>query len=186
MYVWRVTVCTRTGWCVPERARRLGGWEKFNRLLYESIGSLCLNINFWAIPYFLIDFNFLITTTRSTVSNYLTSLPLFRISLCLRLLPDNRMLNISLYLNIIRDAASKWYKACCPSELPSLDLDSERYIGNGKSLTIASTNREMSVSIYWACIPSIKWKNNSCKYWWRLSLSAEFIFFTLLKYLWNL
>ena len=70
---------------------------------------------------------------------------LLRISLCLNLLSETRMLNSYLYSNISGDVASKLSNACCPYEVPSLDLTVDKLIRNGNSLLIATTDRSMSV-----------------------------------------
>ena len=152
------------------------------RTIYDHF---VLNNNLWAIPSFMIDFTCLLTITRSPVSNYLTSLPLLHISLCLRLLSDNRLLNYSLCINRSGDAASKWYKACCPSELPSLDLDGDKSIGNGNYLLINTNNGAMSVLYTGPAFQAYSANNMPNNHWRRLTFYSEFIFCTLFNYLQN-
>ena len=73
------------------------------------------------------------------MSNHLMILPLLRISLCLILLSYTRMLNNYISINRGGDVESKRSKACCNSEVPSLELAGDKSTGNGKSLPI-STN----------------------------------------------
>ena len=133
---------------LPRPSQNGKHWRKyeigitFSRTMY---GPFVLNTNFWDIPYFPLDFTYLITTTRSTASNSLMSLPLLRSSMCLSLLLDTRMLNNYICLNIIGDAASKWSNACFPYEVHFLNLAGDRSIGTGKSLPIATTDKAMSV-----------------------------------------
>ena len=121
--------------------------EANTRLVYPSLG-LCmfpfvLNTNLWSILYFLLEFTCLLTIKRSHVSNSLMILPLKRRSLCLRLLSYTSMLNNSLCINISGDAASKWYKACFTSKVPSFNLDGDSSKGNGNTLRIATTDQAM-------------------------------------------
>ena len=150
----------------------------FSRNLY---GSFVLNTNFWAIPYFPLDFTCLLTTTRSPASNSLKRLPLLRSSLCLSLLLDTRMLNNYMCLNIIGDAASKWSNACCPYEVPCLNLAGDSSIGNGNSLPIATTDKAMSVVSTGPAFPAYSAKDTPWNHWLRLPLSTDFIFCTLFK-----
>ena len=106
-------------------------------------------------------------------------------SLCLSLLSDTRMLNISLCLNISGDSASNWYKACCPSELPPLNLSGDRSIGNGKYLPISTTDQEMPFLSTGPTCQEYSTKNTPCNHWWSPPLSSEFIFCNFFKYLWN-
>ena len=113
------------------------------------------------------------------------SFSLLNISLCLSLILDTSMLNKSFCLNISGDAASKWSKYCCTSEVPSLDLDGDRSIGNGNSLPMATTDKVMSVPSTGTEFQTDSANNTHFNHWWRLPLSADFIFCTLFKYLVN-
>ena len=55
------------------------------------------------------------------------------------------MLNISICQNRSGNVASKRFNACYTSGLPYLGLDGDRSIGNGNSLSIATTYQAMSV-----------------------------------------
>ena len=70
----------------PQKGKHFSQYDpslSFYRTLY---GTFVFNNNFWATPYFLLDFNFFLTNTMSPVSNYLTRLPFLHIYLCLSLL----------------------------------------------------------------------------------------------------
>ena len=110
---------------------------------------------------------------------------LLRSSLCLSLLWDTRMLNSSLCLNRSGDAASKCSKTFCHSEVPSLDLFGDISIGNGNYLLIDTTYRAMAVPYTGPVFQAYITKKTPCNHWWRLTLSAEFIFCNLFKYLQN-
>ena len=79
------------------------------------------------------------------VANSLICLNFFRSSLCIILLSETNILNISLFINRGSDAASKRYMDFCSYELPSLDHSDEILIGNGNSLPISSTYQAMHV-----------------------------------------
>ena len=98
-----------------------------------------LNINFWSISSFFIEFTYLFSNIIIPLSNYLLWLPLLCRSLCLAFLSNNRLLNSSLCLNISGDEASNWSKDWFPSELPSIDLSVHTPTGNENSMLI-STN----------------------------------------------
>ena len=119
------------------------------------------------------------------VLNSLMSLPLLHSSLCISLLSDTRMLNNYIFLNKSVDAASKRSKACCHSEVPSLDLSGYRFILNGNYLPVATTYRAMLVLSTRTELQAYIAKNTPCNHWWRLPLSTEFIFCNFFKYLWN-
>ena len=121
-------------------------------------GTFFLNTNFLYIPSFLLDFTCFLTTTRYPVSNHLMILSFF-ISLCLRLLSYTRILNNSICLNRIGDAASKLYKACFPSEVPFLKLSGYRSIVNGNFLPIPTTDRSISVPYTGTALQACSAKN---------------------------
>ena len=116
------------------------------------------------------------------VSNYLVSLSLFCKVMCLSLLSDTRMLNISLCLNISMDSASKWSKDWCPSVIPSLDLTGDRPILNENSLPISTTDKAMLVPSTGTTFKAYSAKNTSCDHWLSLTFSDGFIFWTLFRY----
>ena len=120
------------------------------------------------------------------MSNSLTSFTLLRSSLCLSLLSDNRMLKISLCLNISGDTASNLSQACCIYEVPPLDLYGYRSIGNGKSPTISTTDQEISVPSTGTSFQAYSANNTPSRYFLRLTLSTEFIFCVLFNYLWKI
>ena len=89
----------------------------------------------------------------------------------------------SIYQDV--DAASKWYKACFTYEVPPLNLYGDISIGNGNYLTIATTDWAMKVPYTGPTLQAYSSKNTPRNHWWRLPLSADFIFCTLFEYLWN-
>ena len=115
---------------------------EFSSTLY---GPSVLNTSFLDIPPFLLELTCFLTTTRSHVPKYHMSLNLFHTSLCLSLFSYNSMLNRYLCLNRSGDASSKWFKACCPSEVPSLNLVGDRSIGKRKCQPISTNYWAMSV-----------------------------------------
>ena len=128
-----------------QKGKRCNQYEidiAFSRTIY---GPFVLDTSFWYIPSFLIDFNCLLTNTMSPVSNFLVRFTLLRISLCLSLLSETRIFNISICINRSGYAVSNLSKVCCLSELPSLDLYGDRYIGNGNYIPIPTTDQSISV-----------------------------------------
>ena len=81
----------------------------------------------------------------------------------------------------VRDQASKWSNACFSSELPSIKLDGDRSIVNGNYVSIANTDQEISVPSTGPAFQAYSANNTPCNHWWKLPLSAEFIFCTLLN-----
>ena len=92
--------------------------------------------------------------------------------------------NSSLCLNISGNVDSKLYKACCNSEVTPLELYSDRSIGDGKYLPIPNTDQSMSFPSTGSALQAYSAKNTPCNHWWSLTLSTEFIFYTLFKYKW--
>ena len=140
-----------------------------------------LNTHFCDNPYLLIDYNCLLTIKMYSVPNSPMRLNLLCRSLFLSLLSKNNMFIISIITNRGGDAASKWFKACCTHELPSLDLTDDSSIVNGKYLPIATNYQEISVMTTGPSFQAYNAKNTPCNHWRRLTLSAEFIFWDLLK-----
>ena len=110
---------------------------------------------------------------------------MLRSSLCLSLLSYTRMLKNYLCLNRSGDAPSEGSKDFCSSELPSLNLAGDRSIGNGNSLPIATTDCAMPVPSTGTELQAYSENIMPYNYWWRLPFSADFIFCTLFKHLWN-
>ena len=140
---------------------------------------------FWIIISRISRIICFLTDKRSSVSHSLMIFPLLHSSLHFSLLLYTRMLNNCLCLNRSGDEASKWYKACCPYELPYLHFAGDRSIGNSNSMLIATTDWSMPVPYTRPAFQSYSAKNTPCNHWWRLPLSAEFIFCTLFKCLWK-
>ena len=174
---------------LPRPSQKGKFWRQYELGVYFSrtlCGPFVFNANFWDIPYFLVDFTCLLTTTSSRLSNSLMRLPLLSSSLCLSLLSYTSTSNSSLCLNRCGYAASKLFKAWCPSEVTSLDLSGDSSIGNENSLFMATTDKLMSVPSTGPAFQAYNSNHTPWNHWWSLPLSVEFIFCTLFKYLWKL
>ena len=86
-----------------------------------------------------------LTIIMYPVAKSLICLTFFQSYLCIILLSETNMLNISLFINRSGDAASKRYMDFCNSEFPSLDHYDESLIGNVNSLPISATYQAMHV-----------------------------------------
>ena len=142
-------------------------------------GPIVFNTNFWEIPYFLLDLNLFLNTTRYPVSNALLRLPLLWSSLFLSLLSETRILNNYLFVNRIGDVASKWSKDCYLYEAPSLDLACDRSIINSNFMPIATNDWSMAVPYNGLKFQLYSENNIPCNHLWRLPFSSEFIFYSL-------
>ena len=114
---------------LPRPSQKFQCWSQyeigvsFYRTMYDPF---VLNNILWAIPYFLLYFSRFINTTRSLVPNYLMIFPLLYSYIYIILLSDTRMLHDSLCVKRSENVASMWSNACCPYEVPSLDLSGYR------------------------------------------------------------
>ena len=134
---------------LPIPSQKFKVWSQYEPCVsfYSNIqDTFFFNNNLWNYPYFLLEFNLLLTTTMSPVSKFLVRFSLLISSLCLRLLFDANILNSNLLLNRSGDVDSKWSKSFCPYEVPYLHLSGYISIVNGNSLPISDTDQAISVS----------------------------------------